>query len=247
MSLQWTFIATFLYSEIALCSILMLPFISPFRWQRLFRSRMLNAMKSYANLYFNIFICVLVILFLDGIRDVRRFSSPINEGDLKNNPQAEVVLHMKLFRAQRNFYIAGFALFLFMVLRKLVTLISQQAVLQAEGEAARKQAESATQAAQTMLDEASKESSKSKEDVDNLTNEKDEIEAGKEELQKLREELTTAHRELNRSQIDLDVMKTQAEATNTEYDRLMKEHAKLQETLKTTTEGTNVEELKKLD
>ena len=49
-----------------------------------------------------------------------------------------------------------------------MTLISQQAVLQAEGEAARKQAESATQAAQTMLDEASKESSKSKEDVDNL-------------------------------------------------------------------------------
>ena len=53
-------------------------------------------------------------LCTDGIRDVRRFSSPIDEGDLKNNPQAEVMLHMKLFRAQRNFYIAGFALFLFM-------------------------------------------------------------------------------------------------------------------------------------
>ena len=54
------------------------------------------------------------------------------------------------------------------VLRKLVTLISQQALLQAEGEAARKQAESATKAAQAMLEEASKEASKSKEDADNL-------------------------------------------------------------------------------
>ena len=36
--------------------------------------------------------------------------------------------------------------------------------------------------------------------------------------------------ELNRAVIDLDVMKTQAEATNKEYDRLMDEHAKLQVT-----------------
>lgn len=32
--------------------------------------------------------------------------------DLKNNPQAETLIHMKMFRAQRNFYISGFALFL---------------------------------------------------------------------------------------------------------------------------------------
>jgi len=34
--------------------------------------------------------------------------------------------------------------------------------------------------------------------------------------------------ELKRSRLDLDVMKTQAEATNMEYDRLMKEHSQLQ-------------------
>ena len=52
------------------------------------------------------------------------------------------------------------------VLRKLVTLISRQAVLEAEGEAARRQAESATEAAQKLLDDMSKESSK--EDADNM-------------------------------------------------------------------------------
>lgn len=33
---------------------------------------------------------------------------------------------MRLFRAQRNFYISGFALFLSLVIRRLVTLISTQ-------------------------------------------------------------------------------------------------------------------------
>ena len=51
----------------------------------------------------------------DSIRDVRRYSDThAEEGDLRNNPAAEAMMHMKLFRAQRNFYIAGFALFLFL-------------------------------------------------------------------------------------------------------------------------------------
>lgn len=52
---------------------------------------------------------------VDSIRDVRKYSEPMGDDiDLKNNPSAEAVVHMKLFRAQRNFYIAGFALFLFL-------------------------------------------------------------------------------------------------------------------------------------
>lgn len=34
--------------------------------------------------------------------------------------------------------------------------------------------------------------------------------------------------ELKRAKLDLDSMRKQAEATNNEYDRLLKEHAKLQ-------------------
>ena len=47
----------------------------------------------------------------DSIRDVRRYSA--EEPDL-SHPASETNIHMKLFRAQRNFYIAGFALFLFL-------------------------------------------------------------------------------------------------------------------------------------
>ena len=50
----------------------------------------------------------------DSIRDVRKYSVSHGEIDLKVNPMGDVQIHMKLFRAQRNFYIAGIALFLWM-------------------------------------------------------------------------------------------------------------------------------------
>ena len=49
---------------------------------------------------------------LESIREVRKYSEPIDIEDLKHHPEAETMYHMKLFRAQRNLYIAGFALFL---------------------------------------------------------------------------------------------------------------------------------------
>jgi len=52
--------------------------------------------------------------FVDSVRDVRHYTNPASEADVRTNPAAETLLHMKMFRAQRNFYIAGFALFLFM-------------------------------------------------------------------------------------------------------------------------------------
>lgn len=58
---------------------------------------------------------------------------------------------MRLFRAQRNFYISGFSIFLTLVIRRLVILISAQAQLLAQSEASMRQAQSATVAARTLL------------------------------------------------------------------------------------------------
>lgn len=63
----------------------------------------------------------------------------------------EIQGSMRLFRAQRNFYISGFALFLALVIRRLVILISAQANLQAQSEASMRQAQSATTAAKSLL------------------------------------------------------------------------------------------------
>ena len=52
-----------------------------------------------------------VYLCVDAFREVRKYSVP-EKVDLVNNPTAVEHIHMKLFRAQRNEYIAGFALLL---------------------------------------------------------------------------------------------------------------------------------------
>lgn len=58
---------------------------------------------------------------------------------------------VRLFRAQRNFYISGFAIFLVLVIRRLILLISDQASLVAQSQASMGQAKSATLAARTLM------------------------------------------------------------------------------------------------
>ena len=60
------------------------------------------------------------MLISDGVRDVYRYSTPVSADEIRTNPAAETLLHMKLFRSQRNFYIAGFALFLSLLVFVLV-------------------------------------------------------------------------------------------------------------------------------
>lgn len=65
--------------------------------------------------------------------------------------QLELQHSMRLFRAQRNFYISGFSIFLTLVIRRLVILISAQAQLLAQSEASMRQAQSASTAARSLL------------------------------------------------------------------------------------------------
>lgn len=64
MSIQWTLVAGFLYVEIAVVALLLLPFLRPRTWQKFFKSRFLRSIESQANLYFMVFIVILVLLFL---------------------------------------------------------------------------------------------------------------------------------------------------------------------------------------
>lgn len=54
---------------------------------------------------------VIMCCSADAFREVRKYSVT-EKVDLNNNPTAVEHIHMKLFRAQRNEYIAGFALLL---------------------------------------------------------------------------------------------------------------------------------------
>ncbi|XP_074644525.1 B-cell receptor-associated protein 31-like [Tubulanus polymorphus] len=241
MSLQWTFVATFLYTEIFFVILLLVPWISAARWQKIFKSRLLKNLESHSHLYFNILIVILVILFMDAIRDVRNYSSAIDPVEAAHHPQAETMMHMKLFRAQRNFYIAGFALFLWLVLKRLVGLICSTAVLNAQQEAALKQAKSASETAKRLLEEKENKDNSAIEEntgkgaaaMTNVVDAAKSVADVKKELDQALLDLEKTREELHHSKMDLETMQRQAQSTNKEYDRLMDEHSILQRKLAT--------------
>lgn len=217
MSIQWTMIATFLYVEIGVVLLLVLPVASPQRWNKIFKSRFLQAVGNQASIYFVVLLAVLVLFFLDAIREMRKYSSPETTEPAHSHLDAEMQVNMRLFRAQRNFYISGFALFLSLVIRRLVTLISQQASLLAQSEAAIRQAQSATTTAQSLL--AQNQASMAQNDTN---------EAHDKEVTELKEKLAKAEKALEYERKDKDALKNQAESLSKEYDRLNEEYRKLQ-------------------
>lgn len=133
---------------------------------------------------------------------------------------AEMQGNMRLFRAQRNFYISGFALFLLVVIRRLVQMISQIATLLAQSEANFRQAQSASVAARSLLAQQGQGDSENKKELDEL----------KAQIEQLEKELT-------REKKDKEAVKSQAESLNKEYDRLAEEHSKLQKKLTVASDG----------
>lgn len=157
----------------------------------------MNTFEKHATVYFISALCILLLLFADAIREVRKYANEVAiEGSIRHTADSENVVHMRLFRAQRNLYISGFALLLFLIIKRLVALLSRGALLEAAAEAAMKQAESATKMAKSyMYGEGEREK----------------------ELERQVEELG---RELKSAQVDRDTMKEQAESLEREYDRV---------------------------
>ncbi|XP_068149634.1 B-cell receptor-associated protein 31 isoform X2 [Drosophila tropicalis] len=215
MSLVWTLIAGFLYAEIIVVLLLVLPGISPYKWNRFFKSKFLYMMAQQAHIYFFLIMGILVLFLLEAIREMRKYSSHEQSGEVHLN--VEMQHSMRLFRAQRNFYISGFSIFLVLVIRRLVTLVSAQANLLAQSEASMKQAQSATAAARSLME--NKTTEKAKEVTEDTT---------LNELNKLRERVQELTADLNREKKDKEAVKSQAESINREYDRLTEEYSKLQ-------------------
>ncbi|KAM3957569.1 B-cell receptor-associated protein 29 [Aphomia sociella] len=209
MSLQWTIIASFLYAEIAIVLLLTLPVASPSRWQKFFRSKFLAYVSNQASIYFLILVGVLILCLLDAIREMQKYSNI--ESTEHQHLDAEMQGNMRLFRAQRNFYISGFALFLLIVIRRLVQMISELATLLAQCEANFRQAQSATATAKTLLSSQGEGDEKNKKEVDDL-----------------KSKLELLEKELSKEKKDKEALKSQAESLNREYDRLAEEHSKLE-------------------
>lgn len=74
MSLVWSIIAGFLYFEIFIVLMLVLPVASPQRWQRFFKSRFLAMLSTQAMVYFYLLFGVLTLFLLEAIREMRKYS-----------------------------------------------------------------------------------------------------------------------------------------------------------------------------
>lgn len=209
MTLQWTVIAFILYGEIGTLLILLLPWLRPTWWKKVFNSRIVHSLKNFSNVYAYAFIAVLILLFVDATREVRKYSHIDLSKEAPARADADAVLHMRLFRAQRNLYISGFALLLALVIRRIVTLLARCAYLELAAEAAMKQAEGAGKAAKDLMDKNGGETEAEKRMHD--------------EMKELRNKLKTA-------QADRDAMKVQSENLQEEYDRVTEQLRKLEAT-----------------
>jgi len=166
-------------------------------------------LESQLIYYFYVLVTILVLFFLDAIREMRKYSDDPQDSSHSHHDghlDVQMQTHMRLFRAQRNFYISGFALFLCLVIRRMVTLLSNNACLDVEKEAAMKQAQSASRAAEELM-------------------------KGGDGAGELKEKLAQRELELNKALKDVASMKTQAENLSSEYDRLCDEKNALERKL----------------
>ncbi|XP_006161213.1 B-cell receptor-associated protein 29 isoform X2 [Tupaia chinensis] len=230
MTLQWAAVATFLYAEIGLILIFCLPFIPPQRWQKIFSFSVWGKIATFWNKAFLTIIVLLIVLFLDAVREVRKYSSTHTiEKSSTSKPSAYEHTQMKLFRSQRNLYISGFSLFFWLVLRRLVTLITQLAKELSNKGVLKSHAESTNKAAKKFMEE----NEKLKQILKNYGKEDEHIwEAENKKLiedqEKLRIELRKASDALSKAQNDVMTMKIQSERLSEEYDQLLREHSQLQ-------------------
>jgi len=165
-------------------------------------------------------VVILIILLADAVREVRKYSKPeYSVVNLMDNLNTKDHVMMNMFRSQRNLYISGFALFLLVILRRIIGLINESATLEAKSEAAMKQAESASRAAESMM-AASGDGDASGDDKKNK-----ELQA---EVCDLKTRLQEARAAEKAAVLDVEAMKSQSESIKREYDRLMKEMEELQ-------------------
>ncbi|XP_044279307.1 tRNA-dihydrouridine(20a/20b) synthase [NAD(P)+]-like isoform X2 [Varanus komodoensis] len=230
MTFQWTAVATFLYAEIAILLLLCLPVISPLRWQKIFMISIWNKIANYWNKAFLAIIILLIVLFLDAVREVRKYSNvQLSEKTTNANTSALEHIQMKLFRSQRNLYISGFSLFLWLVLRRTISLITLLAK------------EMRTQETQQMevanINDVAKKSLEENENLQRFLKRKksgdgeeffDINKKLKEEVEKLKAELNKNSNALNKTRNEITAVKKQCEDLKKEYDNLTEEHKKLQ-------------------
>lgn len=151
MGFQWTLAASMLYVEGVVALLLCIPLISSTRWQKFFKLKLLQRLAAFCTFGFWCAVVFQIVLFIDAYQTMKKYEDRSESSHDKENFMAIHENHLNLFRAQRNVYISGFALFLLIVIYRLQRLISSNAILSVSNEAFKRQAESASKAAEKFM------------------------------------------------------------------------------------------------
>jgi|ERR1711990_791321 len=234
MSFQWVCVAVVLYIEIGISLLLCLPFISSKYWNALFKSGLAQKVADYSSGIFYVLLTILGLFCFDAYKDMKKYD--LETDSLKTaeyNPGALNQMLMYKFRSQRNFYISGFALFLWVIIFRLTGLLKAKARATAEAEAARAQAKSASMTAELLLDQNAEREKKGEEAIEDETKEliadlKKRLESAQKKAQEEEKFAAKAKDDLDKKSAEVIAMKKQSENLAQEYDRLSGEFAKLQ-------------------
>jgi len=96
--------------------------------------RVTNANSAYRNPattdHCNV-IAIVQILCGDGVRQIRQYMTDELHMDAKHirTRDSDTVINMNLYRAERNLYVSGFALFFWLVIRRMVQMLHREAQL----------------------------------------------------------------------------------------------------------------------
>ncbi|GMS95381.1 hypothetical protein PENTCL1PPCAC_17556 [Pristionchus entomophagus] len=140
MTIEWSVVAALLYTEIAIILLLLLPWIKPKIWRSIFKSRIGHSIGQYAKQSALIVGGLLFMLFIDAVRSTRKYSAINNEMSGTGTAAADAVVHAHLFHAERNEYITGFSLLLFLVISRIVKMIHRMSDFERSAESALRQA-----------------------------------------------------------------------------------------------------------
>lgn len=104
--------------------------------------------QHHAGAYFYVLLGVLALFLVDAIREMRKYAG---DAGAHIHLASELKGSVKLFRAQRNFYITGFAIFLAFVIRRLVNMLIIQDELTKKAEKIIKEAEATVKLAKSTV------------------------------------------------------------------------------------------------
>merc|ERR1739838_696502 len=211
--------------------LLCLPFISSKWWSAFFKSSIARKAAEHGTTIFYILATILSLLFFDAYKDVAKYAKE-DLDDVKDANQANQ-FRMYMFRAQRNLYISGFALFLWIIISRLAGLLADKARVKAEAQAAKAKAESASKTAELLLDENQKREKEGKEGLDEeikaeIADLKKRLEAAQNRARDEEKTAKEATDKFDKATKELVAMKKQSEGLAREFDRLTEECAQLQ-------------------